>query len=95
MSILLKKVTSTVSVVAIIASAMSASLVANAASSFTPYADALATAGIIGKQSTEAGYNLGNNVTRAEMAKVAVNIKGATVTECTGKVFSDVTSESW
>jgi hypothetical protein len=93
MSILLKKVTSTVSVVAIIASAMSASLVASAASSFTPYADALATAGIIGKQSTEAGYNLGNNVTRAEMAKVAVNIKGAKVAECTGKVFSDVTSK--
>ena len=92
MSNLFKKVTSTVSVVAIVASAMSASLVANAASSFTPYADALATAGIIAKQSTEAGYNLGNNVTRAEMAKVAVNIKGATVAECTGKVFSDVTS---
>ncbi len=92
MSILLKKVTSAVSVVAIVASAMSSTLVANAASTFTPYADALATAGIIAKQSTEAGYNLGNNVTRAEMAKVAVNIKGVTVTECTGKVFSDVTS---
>ncbi len=94
MSILLKKVTSTVSVVAIVASAMSASLVANAASSFTPYADALATAGIIAKQSTEAGYNLGNNVTRAEMAKVAVNLKKAEVKECTGKVFSDVTSKN-
>jgi hypothetical protein len=91
MSILLKKVTSTVSVVALVASAMSASLVANAASSFAPYADALATAGIIAKQTTEAGYNLGNNVTRAEMAKIAVNLKKATVAECTGKVFSDVT----
>ena len=93
MSNLFKKVTSTVSVVAMVASAMSATLVANAASQFTPYADALATAGIIAKQSTEAGYNLGNNVTRAEMAKVAVNLKKATVTECTGTVFSDVTSK--
>lgn len=92
MSNLFKKVTSTVSVVAMVASAMSASLVANAASSFTPYADALATAGIIGKQTTEAGYNLGNNVTRAEMAKVAVNLKKAEVKECTGKVFSDVSA---
>lgn len=92
MSNLFKKVTSAVSVVAIVATAMSSTLVANAASTFTPYADALATAGIIAKQSTEAGYNLGNNVTRAEMAKVAVNIKGATTAECTGKVFSDVTS---
>jgi len=92
MSNFFKKVTSTVSVVAIVASAMSSTLVANAASQFAPYADALATAGIISKQSTEAGYNLGNNVTRAEMAKVAVNIKKAEVKECTGKVFSDVTA---
>ena len=94
MSNFFKKVTSTVSVVAIVASAMSSTLVVNAASSFTPYADALATAGIISKQSSEAGYNLGNNVTRAEMAKIAVNIKGATVKECTGKVFSDVSSKN-
>lgn len=92
MSILLKKVTSTVSVVAIIASAMGSTLVASAANTFTPYADALATAGIIAKQSTEAGYNLGNNVTRAEMAKVAVNIKKAAVKPCAGKVFTDVTA---
>ena len=92
MSNFFKKVTSTVSVVAIVASAMSSTLVANAANQFAPYADALATAGIISKQSTEAGYNLGNNVTRAEMAKVAVNIKKAEVKECTGKVFSDVSS---
>ena len=92
MSNLFKKVTSTISVVAIVASAMSSTLVANAASEFTPYADALATKGIIALQSTEAGYNLGNNVTRAEMAKIAVNLKKATVTECTGTVFSDVTS---
>ncbi|MDP2104012.1 MAG: S-layer homology domain-containing protein, partial [Candidatus Gracilibacteria bacterium] len=92
MSNFFKKVTSTVSVVAIVASAMSSTLVANAANQFAPYADALATAGIISKQTTEAGYNLGNNVTRAEMAKVAVNIKKAEVKECTGKVFSDVSS---
>lgn len=92
MSNFFKKVTSTVSVVAIVASAMSSTLVANAASQFAPYADALATAGIISKQTTEAGYNLGNNVTRAEMAKVAVNIKKAEVKECTGTVFSDVTA---
>lgn len=92
MSNLFKKVTSTVSVVAVIASAMGSTLVASAANTFTPYADALATAGIISKQANEAGYNLGNNVTRAEMAKVAVNIKKADVKECTGKVFSDVTA---
>lgn len=92
MSNLFKKVTSTVSVVAVIASAMGSTLVASAANTFTPYADALATAGIISKQANEAGYNLGNNVTRAEMAKVAVNIKKADVKECTGKVFSDVSA---
>lgn len=92
MSNLFKKVTSTVSVVAVVASAMGSTLVASAANTFTPYADALATAGIISKQANEAGYNLGNNVTRAEMAKVAVNIKKADVKECTGKVFSDVTA---
>lgn len=92
MSNLFKKVTSTVSVVAIVASAMGSTLTASAANTFTPYADALATAGVISKQANEAGYNLGNNVTRAEMAKVAVNIKKADVKECTGKVFSDVTA---
>jgi len=92
MSNLFKKVTSTVSVVAVVASAMGSTLIASAANTFTPYADALATAGIISKQANEAGYNLGNNVTRAEMAKVAVNIKKADVKECTGKVFSDVTA---
>lgn len=93
MSTLFKKVTSVVGAVTIAVSAVSSTLTVSAASNFAPYADALATAGIISKQTTEAGYNLGNNVTRAEMAKIAVNIKKATVTECTGKVFSDVTSK--
>lgn len=87
-----KKVTSTVGVIAIAVSSVSASLTVQAASVFTPYADALATAGIIGTQTTEAGYRLGDTITRAEMAKIAVGIKGAAVTEATGKVFSDVTS---
>jgi len=45
------------------------------------------------KQSSKEGYNLGSNITRAEMAKIAVNVGKISPTECTGKIFSDVTIE--
>ena len=62
-----KKVTSTVGVIAIAVSSVSASLTVQAASAFVPYADALATAGFITKQTSEAGYRLGDSITRAEI----------------------------
>jgi len=93
MSSFSRKVTSAVSVLAITLSAVGTSLTAFAANSeFLPYADALATAGIVKKQDTEAGYRLGDKITRAEMAKIAANIAELEATECTGKVFSDVTT---
>lgn len=93
MSQLLMKTTSAVSALAIIASSMSSVLVASADSnSLLPYADALANAGIISTQSDSTAYRLNDSITRAEMAKIAVNIKKVTVAPATGKVFSDVSS---
>lgn len=92
MSNLFKKVTSTTSALAIVATAMSSSLTAFAASEFATFADSLAEAGVINTQSSEAGYRLGDNITRAEMAKIAVVLADDTAVECAGDVFSDVTS---
>jgi hypothetical protein len=83
--------TSVVSTVALLATTMSASLV-SAASEFLPYAQALADNDIIGAQSTEAAYRLGDTVTRAELAKVTANLGGYTPTSCAGNVYSDVKS---
>lgn len=90
MSTLLKKVTSTTSALAIVVSAVSSSLSVSAMSEFGTYAEALATAGVINTQSTEAGYRLGDNVTRAEMAKIAVKLGQGEAAECAGNVFGDV-----
>ena len=84
------KIASTVTVVTLLATTLSASVV-SAASEFLPYAELLADNDVIGTQSTEAGYRLGDTVTRAELAKVAANLGGYAPTDCTG-VFADVTS---
>lgn len=84
------KIASTVSVAALLATTLSASVV-SAASEFLPYAELLADNDVIGTQSTEAGYRLGDTVTRAELAKVAANLGGYTPTECVG-TYADVTS---
>lgn len=83
------KIASTVTASALVASAMSTSLV-SAASEFLPYAEALATNKVIGTQATEAGYRLNDQITRAELAKVAANLGQYTAVSCTGKVFADV-----
>lgn len=83
------KIASTVTASALVASAMSTSLV-SAASEFLPYAEALATNKVIGTQSTEAGYRLNDQITRAELAKVAANLGQYTAVSCTGTVFTDV-----
>ncbi len=85
------KITSTVGMVALLATTMSASLV-SAASEFLPYAEVLADNDVIGAQNTEAGYRLGDTVTRAELAKVTANLGGYTPTSCGGDVYSDVSS---
>jgi hypothetical protein len=95
MSILLKKVTSTVSVLAIAASAIGATASVSAASEFLTYAENLSEAGII-NAGTEAQYRLGDNITRAEVAKIAVKVSGVEMYDCVGDVFSDVgTSLRW
>ncbi|MDD2694128.1 MAG: S-layer homology domain-containing protein [Candidatus Gracilibacteria bacterium] len=91
MSNFFSKLASAVSVVTLVAATTSSSLVA-AASEFAPYAQALADYGVITAQSTEAGYRLGDNVTRAELAKVVANLGGYTATSCAGDVYSDVGS---
>ena len=85
------KMTSTVSMVALLASTLSVSLV-SAASEFLPYAEVLADNDVIGAQSTEAGYRLGATVTRAELAKVTANLGGYVPTDCAGDVYGDVSS---
>jgi len=84
--------TSAVSMVALVASTLSASVV-SAASEFLPYAQVLADNDVISAQSTEAGYRLGDTVTRAELAKVTANLGGYTATECSGTVYGDVNSK--
>jgi S-layer homology domain len=92
MSNLFKKVTSTASALAIATVAMGSTLTAFAASEFAMYAEELATAGVINTQASEAGYRLGDNITRAEMAKIAVKLADGAAAECAGNVFSDVTA---
>ncbi len=89
MSNFFTKLASTVGIATIVVAGTSASLV-SAASEFLPYAEALATNSVIGTQSSESGYRLGANITRAELAKVVANLGDITATECTGTVFSDV-----
>ncbi len=83
------KMTSTVSMVALLASTLSVSLV-SAASEFLPYAEVLADNDVIGNQSSEAGYRLGATITRAELAKVTANLGGYVATDCAGDVYGDV-----
>ena len=85
------KLASTVSAAAIVASAMGASLV-SAASEFLPYAEALAAKKVINSQNAESGYRLNDQITRAELAKVAANLGGYTAVKCTGNVYADVTA---
>lgn len=92
MSNLFKKVTSTASAIALVTVAMGSTLTAFAASEFAMYAEELSTAGIINTQNSEIGYRLGDNITRAEMAKIAVKLAESDAVECTGEVYSDVTS---
>ncbi len=86
------KMVSLVSVAALTATTLGAS-VASAASEFLPYAETLADNDVISAQSTEAGYRLGDTVTRAELAKVTANLGGYTPTDCAGNVYGDVTSK--
>lgn len=99
MSTLFKKVTSAISVGAILASTVGTSIVA-AASGFLPYAEALADAGIITKSSTEVGYRLADNALRQEVAGMMMALNKATYPAdfaCAGK-FVDVSAtkpNSW
>lgn len=93
MSNLFKKVTSTTSALVIASMAMSSTSAAFAAASeFATYAEELATAGVITTQSSEAGYRLGDNITRGEMAKIAVGLAESEANECVDTIFGDVTA---
>lgn len=85
------KIASTVSMVTLVATAMSASLV-SAASEFLPYAELLASNSVISNQTTEMGYRLNDNITRGELSKVVANLGGIDTTQCTGTVYGDVNS---
>ncbi len=87
----LTKVTSVVGGTAILVATLSTSLVA-AASEFLPYAQVLADNDVISSQQSEIGYRLGDNVTRAELAKIVANLGGFAPTSCMADVYSDVGS---
>ena len=89
MSNFFTKLASSVGIVTLVAASTSASLV-SAASEFLAYADLLADNGVISTQSSEAGYRLSSNITRAELAKVVANLGGIDIVSCTGDVYSDV-----
>jgi S-layer homology domain len=91
MSNFFTKLTSVMGAATLVAVSTSASLVA-AASEFLPYAETLADNSVISAQSTEAGYRLGDNVTRAEIAKVVANLGGIDPVACSGTTYSDVGS---
>jgi hypothetical protein len=96
MSNLFNKVTSAISVAAILATTVGSSIVA-AADGKLPYAEALATAGFIQSQSNEAGYRLSDTATRQEVAGTALKAflgTGATLPESytCKNYFSDVSS---
>ena len=89
MSNFLTKLTSAMGVATLVAVSTSASLV-SAASEFLTYAEVLADNSVVSAQTTEAGYRLSNNITRAEIAKVVANLGGIEATTCSGDVYSDV-----
>ena len=91
MSNFFTKLTSAMGVATLVAVSTSASLV-SAASEFLTYAEVLADNSVISAQSTESGYRLGNNITRAEIAKVVANLGGIASVPCSGTVYSDVGS---
>ncbi len=62
-------------------------------STVATFAVALAAAGIIERKTSFAEYRPNSNITRAEIAKIVVNLKGADVLPCSGKTFEDVTYE--
>jgi hypothetical protein len=89
MSNFFTKLTSVMGAATLVAVSTGASLV-SAASEFVPYAETLADNGVITAQSSESGYRLGDNVTRAEMAKVVANLAAIDPLTCSGTVYSDV-----
>lgn len=93
MSTLFKKVTSAVSVAALLASTVGTSIV-SAADAKLPFAEALADKSFITKQATEAGYRLSDTATRQEVAGTALKIKGTTLPETYSckNYFTDVTT---
>ncbi|MFZ4461466.1 MAG: hypothetical protein ACOYN2_02785 [Patescibacteria group bacterium] len=54
------------------------------------YFESLAASGVISMQSTESGYRLNDQITRAEIVKIAIKLSNKSTVPCTGKIYSDV-----
>ncbi len=54
------------------------------------YFESLAASGVISTQSTESGYRLGDQITRAEIVKIAIKLSGKATVPCSGKIYGDV-----
>ena len=88
---LFRKVIATIALTTLVASMATTGVTAN--STETSAANTLAAAGIINDHSADpAAYNLGDNVLRQEIAKVAANIAGLTPKATCSGSFNDVSS---
>ena len=64
------------------------------AGEFYDYAEGLSSKWIIKDRNSENEYRLQENITRAQMAKIALNIKWSPVTSCNWDIFSDVNANT-
>ena len=88
---ILRKLTASIALVALVSGIFTTGAIAASAGQLTA-AKNLADAGYINEQSTDAGFNLDQNVSRWEIAKVAANIAGVSAATSCSNEFADVTS---
>lgn len=64
----------------------------HAATEFSKYANSLSRSGVIERKNSDLSYRLFDEITRAEMVKIALKMAGNSTSRCTGKIFFDVDS---
>lgn len=92
MSTFSNKMISLIGITTITMTICSSLLWTNAQNVFLPYAEKLAQSGVIDTPQTEDGFMLNKNISRAEMAKIAVKLRGNNVIGCVGNIYIDVSS---
>lgn len=82
----------TIAATAVFTLALSSLMLVPRASEFSPYADTLVGVGIIDPKPSEAQYRFRDSITRAEVAKIVVKLRGENPSGCQGNIYSDVTA---